>query len=175
MLGGVCGGIASYLGVDPTFVRIAFVLFTVVCGVGVPVYLAMWVIVPRERPEPQFQASISPLMVRVAIVVALTLVVASIDPRALPWLWIAGGVALIVESRRTRRRDAVLAVQSVDLDAESEVVWCRRFNLAMARKGDPTRISPAGPTCPSCGAATGRVAFCGRCGTRIQTYVRNPL
>ena len=42
---GVCAGIGDYFGIDPTLVRIAFVLGTI-CGVGIliPVYLAIGLI-----------------------------------------------------------------------------------------------------------------------------------
>ena len=49
MLGGVCAGIASRYEFDVTLVRIVTVLFTVATGgVGLPVYLAAWVVMPRE-------------------------------------------------------------------------------------------------------------------------------
>ncbi len=50
MLAGVCGGIADYLIVDPTVVRLVFALatfFTVVFP-GVLIYLVMWIIVPKD-------------------------------------------------------------------------------------------------------------------------------
>ena len=49
MLGGVCSGIANRYGFDVTLVRIVTVLLTVVTsGVGVPVYIATWIVMPRE-------------------------------------------------------------------------------------------------------------------------------
>ena len=51
MLAGVCGGIADYMLVDPTIVRLVFALatfFTVVFP-GVLIYLIMWIVVPKER------------------------------------------------------------------------------------------------------------------------------
>jgi phage shock protein C len=48
VLGGVCGGLARYLGVDVTLVRVFFVLLALAAGTGVLLYLAMWVIVPVE-------------------------------------------------------------------------------------------------------------------------------
>ncbi len=51
MLAGVCGGIADYLIVDPTVVRLVFALatfFTVVFP-GVLIYLVMWIIVPKDK------------------------------------------------------------------------------------------------------------------------------
>ena len=48
MLAGVCGGLAEYFNVDPTLVRVAFLVLTALGGAGVLVYLGMWVIVPDE-------------------------------------------------------------------------------------------------------------------------------
>jgi len=48
-LGGVCGGIAEFFGIDPTLVRFA-TLVAAFTGIGILVYLAAWIIVPR-RPE----------------------------------------------------------------------------------------------------------------------------
>ena len=46
MLGGVCNGIAAYFGIDPTFVRLAFVLLTFMWGAGAVAYLVMVFVVP---------------------------------------------------------------------------------------------------------------------------------
>ncbi|TNC34370.1 PspC domain-containing protein [Mumia zhuanghuii] len=48
-IAGVCGGIARYLGVDPTVVRLAFVVLTVL-GLGsmVVVYLVAWLLMPKD-------------------------------------------------------------------------------------------------------------------------------
>jgi phage shock protein C len=48
MLGGVCGGLAQYLNVDVTLVRVFFVLLAMTAGTGLLLYLAMWLIVPEE-------------------------------------------------------------------------------------------------------------------------------
>jgi phage shock protein PspC (stress-responsive transcriptional regulator) len=48
MLGGVAGGLARYFGVDPTLVRVAFVIATLVGGAGVPLYLAGLLLIPDE-------------------------------------------------------------------------------------------------------------------------------
>jgi phage shock protein C len=53
MVGGVCGGLALYLGADSTLVRLFFVLLALGSGIGVPLYLLLWVVVPLEgRAEP---------------------------------------------------------------------------------------------------------------------------
>jgi phage shock protein C len=48
MLGGVCGGLAQYFGVDSTLVRIVFLLLVFVAGVSPLAYLILWVVVPDE-------------------------------------------------------------------------------------------------------------------------------
>ncbi len=48
MLFGVCGGFATYFDMDPTLVRLVFVLLTLATGIGLIVYLAMAVITPRD-------------------------------------------------------------------------------------------------------------------------------
>lgn len=44
---GVCGGVANYFNVDPTLIRLAFVLFGCT-GTGILAYLVAAVIVPDE-------------------------------------------------------------------------------------------------------------------------------
>ena len=47
MLGGVAGGMADYLGVDPTIVRLCFVLTAFFGGAGIVAYAVAWLIVPE--------------------------------------------------------------------------------------------------------------------------------
>jgi len=46
MLGGVCGGLGEYLGVDSTLIRLAFVLLTLGGGHGLLLYIIMLIVVP---------------------------------------------------------------------------------------------------------------------------------
>ena len=48
MLAGVASGVARYLSIDVTLVRIAFALITLVGGLGIPLYLASWLLIPDE-------------------------------------------------------------------------------------------------------------------------------
>jgi phage shock protein C len=51
-LAGVCGGLAEYFGrTDTTVVRVAFVVLALLGGAGVPIYLAMWLIVPVQKQD----------------------------------------------------------------------------------------------------------------------------
>jgi len=56
MLAGVAAGIARYLGVEVTVVRIVLAVLTVVGGVGVPLYLAGWLLIPEEGSEQSIAA-----------------------------------------------------------------------------------------------------------------------
>ncbi len=47
-LGGVCGGLATYLDVDPTVVRLIAVATILLPGPSIIAYLIAWVIVPEE-------------------------------------------------------------------------------------------------------------------------------
>lgn len=52
MLTGTAAGIASHLGVDPTIVRVGFVVLSVLGGAGVPLYLAAWLLIPEDGERP---------------------------------------------------------------------------------------------------------------------------
>lgn len=58
MISGVCNGIAAYFNLDPTLVRIGFVLLTVFGGSGLVLYLVMAIVVPEAHtPEEKSAAS----------------------------------------------------------------------------------------------------------------------
>ncbi len=52
ILGGVCGGLGAYLGVDANIVRLVFLLLLLASGTGLLVYLALWLLVPQEGAQP---------------------------------------------------------------------------------------------------------------------------
>jgi phage shock protein PspC (stress-responsive transcriptional regulator) len=61
MIAGVCNGIAGYVNVDPTLVRLAFVFLTMFWGTGLLVYLVMAIVVPEAcSPEEKTAASGAP-------------------------------------------------------------------------------------------------------------------
>lgn len=51
VLGGVAGGLAQYFNIDPIIVRILFVVFTLTHGMGLLLYIILWVVVPEEPFE----------------------------------------------------------------------------------------------------------------------------
>jgi len=49
-IAGVCGGIAEYFDIDPTAVRVAYVLLSVFTAfAGVLVYLILWLLIPERE------------------------------------------------------------------------------------------------------------------------------
>jgi phage shock protein C len=48
-IAGVCTGIGEYLNVDPTIVRLIFIILLFTGGVAVPLYLILWVAMPLEK------------------------------------------------------------------------------------------------------------------------------
>lgn len=50
MIAGVCGGIADYIGWDPTLVRLLYVIVSIVSVAfpGLLVYIIAWLIIPKE-------------------------------------------------------------------------------------------------------------------------------
>ena len=57
-IAGVCGGLGEFFDLDPVLFRVAFVVLAVVGGLGVLLYLVLWLVVPgpatavarREQP-----------------------------------------------------------------------------------------------------------------------------
>ena len=51
VLGGVCGGIARYLGVDAVLIRLLAVVLAIVgSGAGLIAYLIAWIVIPKDQP-----------------------------------------------------------------------------------------------------------------------------
>ncbi len=61
MIAGVCGGLAEYFSIDPVIVRLIFVLVTLTSGLGLPVYVVLWIVMPRANAsagQQSFQQSV---------------------------------------------------------------------------------------------------------------------
>jgi phage shock protein PspC (stress-responsive transcriptional regulator) len=53
IISGVCGGIGAYLNFDPVWVRLLFVIFTFSFGIGLLIYIALWISLPNAYSESQ--------------------------------------------------------------------------------------------------------------------------
>ena len=51
MIGGVSAGLGEYLGLDPTNVRIVGVLMVLFAGVGILLYIILWLVMPKPTVE----------------------------------------------------------------------------------------------------------------------------
>jgi phage shock protein PspC (stress-responsive transcriptional regulator) len=52
MIAGVCGGLAEWLGWDPTLVRVLYVLVSIFSAAfpGILVYIVLWIVMPNPEP-----------------------------------------------------------------------------------------------------------------------------
>ena len=57
MLAGVAGGIARYLNVDATLVRIGIVALTLLSGAGAALYIAAWLLIPADGEDQSVAAA----------------------------------------------------------------------------------------------------------------------
>jgi phage shock protein C len=48
MIAGVAGGLAAYFKIDPLIVRLGFALLALMNGVGILLYLILWLLLPNE-------------------------------------------------------------------------------------------------------------------------------
>jgi len=53
MIAGVCGGLADYFGIDPTLVRLFFVIAALAGGPGLLAYIIMMLVVPEVPEQPE--------------------------------------------------------------------------------------------------------------------------
>ena len=99
ILGGVCGGLARYLGVDPLLLRIAAVVLALTGGVGVLLYVVAWIAIPEEAPGEEVGPvtarpwSSGQVIVGTALIAAGSLLIVD---RIVPWFdRVAGPLVLI--------------------------------------------------------------------------------
>ncbi|MBW6470726.1 MAG: PspC domain-containing protein [Methanosarcinaceae archaeon] len=48
MIAGVCGGMGEYLDMDPTFIRLLWILFILAGGSGILAYIIAWIVIPQH-------------------------------------------------------------------------------------------------------------------------------
>ncbi len=53
LVAGVAGGLARYFGVDPIIVRLVFAVLGLINGIGVVLYLVLWLLMPNEDAAEQ--------------------------------------------------------------------------------------------------------------------------
>lgn len=61
MIGGVCAGLADFFGLDPTIVRVAYVLISILTAfAGILVYVILWIVIPARTESPPPMAVVAP-------------------------------------------------------------------------------------------------------------------
>ncbi len=108
-MGGVASGLSQHYGIDVSVIRLAFVLFTLISGVGLVLYLLAWLIIPKGDVWPPAGAkststSLSSRELAIgAIMVGLAMIVfvsgGSVGEVLVPLLLVGGGVWLLNQSQ----------------------------------------------------------------------------
>lgn len=96
ILGGVCAGLAKYLGASRLLVRIIFVIGTLWLGAPLLIYLLLWLLMPAEKPgEKEFLENFNQLKLDkenkiIAGVCSGVAGFVGVDPLIVRILWILG-------------------------------------------------------------------------------------
>jgi signal transduction histidine kinase/phage shock protein PspC (stress-responsive transcriptional regulator) len=126
LLGGVCGGVARALGLDPLIVRVAVIALTLAGGIGALLYVAAWLLLPEEgshRSLAQAAAAdprrdLGEVLAVGAIVLGVLLLVRSSGVwfgDAFVWPLLLAGVGLAVIWRQAGDDDRSSLLRVVDL------------------------------------------------------------
>ncbi|CUR59249.1 putative PspC domain protein [metagenome] len=122
-LGGVAGGLGRHFDLDPTIIRVAFVVLALFGGAGLLLYGVSWLLVPEEGTE-HAKINIEPsarsvVLIGLAVVSVLLVVGDSSGVFDFPWpLFVIGTVVLaVIMSRRDRQTRATPATVSLEKDA----------------------------------------------------------
>lgn len=59
VIGGVAGGLGEYLNIDPVLIRVLFVIITLINGLGILLYIILWIVV-QEEPYNQYSYEMGP-------------------------------------------------------------------------------------------------------------------
>lgn len=59
VIGGVCGGLGEYLSVDPLLMRIAFAILAMASGIGLTLYILMWIFIPAVHADALTQKEVT--------------------------------------------------------------------------------------------------------------------
>ncbi len=49
VLGGVCSGISNYFDIDPLWLRLSLIIFTLLGGAGIIIYIILWIVIPKAK------------------------------------------------------------------------------------------------------------------------------
>lgn len=113
VLGGVCGGLGRYFGIDPVLLRIAFVVLALAGGGGIVLYVVAWILIPEETPGEPLGSSppssgetlrlvVGGALIAIGVILLLNLSVPRLGKYLWPLVIIAIGIAVIVQASARR-------------------------------------------------------------------------
>ena len=136
LVGGVCAGIAEYLGVDPLIVRLAAVVLTLATGLGLAAYLVAWWLVPLDRrPRPALDREPSPWLAALQ----------RDDPRTIIGAGCLGIGAVVLLRSAGLLADSVVTVAATLVAAGIAVAWVRTSPEDRDRLLDAAARAPGSP------------------------------
>lgn len=114
VIGGVCGGLGRYLGVDAVLLRVAFVVLAIAGGGGLLLYVVSWILIPEERPGEDLGSSrpssvdttrliIGGTLIAIGTLLLLNLSIPRLGRYFWPLAFIAIGVAVVIQGSTARR------------------------------------------------------------------------
>lgn len=114
VIGGVCGGLGRYLGIDPVLLRIAFVVLAIAGGGGILIYVVAWIVIPEARPGDALGGTrpsavdatrliVGGTLIALGTILLLNLSIPRIGRYFWPLALIAIGVAVVLQSSMSRR------------------------------------------------------------------------
>jgi len=150
IVAGVAGGVADALGVNPLWVRLAFLVLTLGAGAGVLLYLALWWLLPRQDMEgsgseeflrrfPQAPAWAG----RIVLIVGVAVLASQIAPNPDQPHWsppLVAGFVLVALGIALFRRD--LARERDDADEATDEATDMEVPGVIAAEPSPRVVSP---------------------------------
>ncbi|MGA9159655.1 MAG: PspC domain-containing protein [Actinomycetota bacterium] len=114
VIGGVCGGLGRYLGVDPVLLRIALVILAIAGGGGFLIYVVAWVLIPVERDGEDLGSArpegadatrliVGGALIAIGTILLLNLSIPALGKYFWPLALIAVGVAVVIQASSSRR------------------------------------------------------------------------
>lgn len=59
VIAGIAGGFGTYLDIDPVIIRVLMIIFTLFHGIGILIYIILWIVIPEESFEVEYNNNYS--------------------------------------------------------------------------------------------------------------------
>jgi phage shock protein C len=94
-IGGVCGGLGKYLGIDSTVIRLIFLVLLFGNGIGLLLYIILWILLPAEGEAAPSSASVGDRISEGMKGVGEDIRTAAQVPHPQAGLWIGAGLIIL--------------------------------------------------------------------------------